>query len=452
MNHQDAWEQILKTLQPDLSEEVFELWFKPIKPRNLENHLFHIEVPNKFFSDWIRENYQKKIEDILKALTGQETSLHCTQVQNLDQILQKEIPPIPSREPLQTRSEPALYDFNLRYTFEAFVVGPTNRFAQAAAEAVAKNPGKQFNPLFIYGGVGLGKTHLLHAIGHALKREHPGARALYITSEQFINEYINAIKRGDPDAFRNRYRSLDCLLIDDIQFLMGKERSEEEFFFTFNSLFDSHKQITITSDRTPKDMTPMEERLTSRLEWGVVAPIQPPDLETRIAILRKKAEEERLYVPDDVLLYIASHIRTNIRALEGALIRIAACSSLTGNPLSVDIAKEMLKDMIPAGGPIKPITIAVVQQVVARKFNLETKDLKSKRRTDSIAFPRQVAMYVSRVLTEHSTTEIGEAFGGKDHSTVMHACEKIKNKLGSDGYFAALVNQITQEIKDLDNP
>jgi chromosomal replication initiator protein len=336
--------------------------------------------------------------------------------------------------------------FNPKYTFDSFVVGPSNRFVQAAAEAVAKDPGRAYNPLFIYGGVGLGKTHILHAVGHYVRQSRPGARVLYITSERFINEFIDALRFERMKDFRAEYRNLDCLLIDDIQFLVGKENSQEEFFYTFNALYDSRKQIVISSDRSPNE-TKVGDRLLSRFEWGVIADIQAPDLETRIAILRKKAATENIFVPDDVILYIASQIRSNIRDLEGSLIRIVAFSSLTGTPLTVDAARETLKDIVSSSESARLILIEDIQEVVAKHFNLDLKDMRSKRRTDAIAFPRQIAMYLARTLTEQSTTEIGDGFGGKDHTAVMHACNKIKTKMSSDPYFTALVNKITQQIK-----
>jgi len=312
--------------------------------------------------------------------------------------------------------------------------------------AVAKDPGRAYNPLFLYGGVGLGKTHILHSVGHSIRMQNPGARVLYVTSERFINEFIDALRFDKMKDFRAKFRNLDCLLIDDIQSLIGKDNSQEEFFYTFNSLYDTRKQIIISSDRPPTE-TKVSARLVSRLEWGVVADIQPPDLETRIAILRKKAASENLFVPDDVILFVASRIRANIRELEGSLIRVVAFSSLTGTPLTIDSVRETLKDIVSSNDASRPIRIEDIQEVITAHFNLDIKDMKSKRRTDAVAFPRQIAMYLARTLTEYSTTEIGENFGGKDHTTVMHACNKIKKKLASDPYFTALINKITQQIK-----
>ncbi|MBL0058915.1 MAG: chromosomal replication initiator protein DnaA [Elusimicrobia bacterium] len=394
-----------------------------------------------------QKNCQKDIEEALKGLLGREAALCFEAAQEIEPILKEEearVDPIPAPK---TESHFTDEQFNPKYTFESFVVGPSNRFAQAAGMAVAKDPGKAYNPVFLYGGVGLGKTHILHAIGHAIRQNRPGARVLYVTSERFINEFIDGLRFDKMKDFRSKYRNLDCLLIDDIQSLTGKENSMEEFYYTFNSLYDSRKQIIISSDRTPGE-TKVSARLVSRFEWGVVADIQPPDLETRIAILRKKAASENIFVPDDVILYIASQIRSNIRELEGSLIRIVAFSSLTGTPLTIDSARETLKDIVSAADSSRPVRIEDIQEVVAAHFNLDLRDMKSKRRTDAIAFPRQIAMYIARTLTECSTTEIGDAFGGKDHTTVMHACTKIKGKMTSDPYFTALVNKISQQIKN----
>ncbi|HRY30140.1 MAG TPA: chromosomal replication initiator protein DnaA [Elusimicrobiota bacterium] len=443
----ELWEDIANSLKTSLKQESFDLWIKPLSPLRWENGLLTLQVPNHFYSDWVKKNCQDAIESALRQASGSEAAIAFEFAQEIETILKQEVArvdpvPMPRAENAFTEEQ-----FNPKYTFDTFVVGPSNRFAQAAAEAVAKDPGRAYNPLFIYGGVGLGKTHILHAIGHHIRSSRPNARVLYISSEKFINEFIDAIRFERMKDFRAKYRSLDCLLIDDIQSLVGKDNSQEEFFYTFNSLYETQKQIVVCSDRSPKE-TRVEDRLRSRFEWGVIADIQAPDLETRIAILRKKASAERIFVPDDVILYIASQIRSNIRELEGSLIRIVAFSSLTGTPLTVDSARETLKDIVSAAEAVRPITIELIQEVVAKHFNLDIKDMRSKRRTDAIAFPRQIAMYLARTLTECSTTEIGENFGGKDHTTVMHACNKIKSKMSSDPYFLALVNKITQHIKN----
>ena len=443
---EELWVEVLARLKPNFKEETYNLWIKPLKPLGWENALLTLQVPNRFFSDWIKKHFQNTAETALREITGNDVALGFEAAQEIEPILRQEearIDPVPTPRAENQFTEE---QFNPKYTFDTFVVGPSNRFAQAASEAVAKDPGRAYNPLFLYGRVGLGKTHVLNAIGHLIRQNRPGARVLYISSERFINEFIDGLRFDRMKDFRAKYRNVDCLLIDDIQFLLGKDNSQEEFFYTFNTLYDTRKQIVISSDRPPME-TKVGDRLISRFEWGVVADIQPPDLETRIAILRKKASAENIFVPDDIILYIASQIRSNIRELEGSLIRIVAFSSLTGTPLTVDSARETLKDIVSASEASRPIQINDIQAVVAKHFNLDLKDMRSKRRTDAIAFPRQIAMYLARTLTECSTTEIGESFGGKDHTTVMHACNKIKTKMSSDPYFLALVNKITQQIK-----
>lgn len=449
---QELWEHVLQSLKPELKDETFDLWLKPLSVTRHDNGTFVLRVPNRFFSDWIKTHYQSRIEDLLSVATESpvqlafETQEDDTLPPPVRDILPSvEIRLVAGNAPVKSTEGGAIPE--TKYAFDNFIVGPSNRFAEAAAEAVARDPGRTYNPLFIYGGVGLGKTHLLHSIAHRITQTQSNARILYVPSERFINEFIDAIRFERMKEFRAKYRSLDCLLIDDIQFLMGKESSQEEFFYTFNSLYDSHKQIVICSDRPPKE-TLVGDRLVSRFEWGVIADIQPPDLETRIAILRKKTAESGLHVPEDVVLFVATHIKTNIRELEGSITRITAYASLTGAPLTVDTARKVLRDTLSAPEHATPVTIEQVQRVVARHFNLDIGDMRSKRRTDAIAFPRQVAMYLARTLTELSTTEIGSGFGGKDHTTVMHACNKIKNKLSGDPYFVALVNKITQEIRE----
>jgi chromosomal replication initiator protein len=442
----DAWTRVQDALRLQIGNDNVDLWIRPVEAVSLDNNLLHLRVPNKFFSEWIKEHYQHKIGSILKDVTGEETALEFEVAKDLKNILPKADP----IEEARPQSEFRLSELNPRYTFGTFVVGAANRFAHATAEAVAKNPGRQFNPFFIYGGVGLGKTHLMHAIGHAIRKNHAHARVLYTTSEQFVNEYIDSLRYDKPDAFRGKYRNLDCLLIDDIQFIIAKGRSEEEFFHTFNSLFDSHKQVIISSDRAPKEMAPSEQRLISRFEWGVVADIKPPDLETRIAILRKKAESEQISVPNDVILYIATAIKTNIRELEGALIRLTAFSSLTSSPLTVDSARELLKDSIGVDSSLT-VRVETIQRLVADKYSVEVKDLKSRTRTNEIAFPRQLAMYLSCSLTELSTTDIGKSFGGRDHTTVIHARDKIKKMIEKDPFFLETVNKLTENIRTVEN-
>jgi len=446
---ESLWDDVLTILKPQMNNESFDLWFRPIKALSMEGNRLVLQVPNGFFADWLRDHYQTRIESLLKERSGETISLSFSVLRPMEELMRPSVPrPVASpAAPSAPVLPPLETHLNSRYTFDTFIVGHSNRFAQAASQAVAKDPGKAYNPLFLYGGVGLGKTHLMHAIGHHMLHANPSARVLYTTSEKFINEFIDSLRFEKMNQFRQKYRSLDCLLIDDIQFLVNKESSQEEFFYTFNTLYDSRKQIVITSDRPPKEIPTLQERLITRFEWGVVADIQAPELETRIAILRDKADAENLFVPDDVLLFLATHIRANIRELEGSLIRVVAHASLTGVPLTVDSAKEVLRDVMAREEAAAPVSIEKVQEVVARHFHLDLHDMKSKRRTDAIAFPRQIAMYLARTLTEMSTTQIGDSFGGKDHTTVMHATNKVKTRLDTDPFFTALVNKIIQEIR-----
>lgn len=443
---QELWSRAVDALRGEIGEEHADLWLKPVEALRLENRILQVRVPNKFYSTQIKENYQKRLSSLLRDIAGVEIGLDYEVSRDLRAVLPPS-DPVPQAGPQHNFP---LSDLNPRYTFSAFVVGDSNRFAHATAEAVAKNPGKQYNPYFIYGGVGLGKTHLMHAIGNAMRQAYPRARVLYTTSEQFVNEYINSIHTNKPDEFRAKFRSLDCLLIDDIQFLIAKERSEQEFFHTFNALFDAHKQVVISSDRSPKEMSPSEQRLISRFEWGVVADIRPPDLETRIAILRKKASIEGFFVPDDVVVFVASNVKTNIRALEGSLIRLKAFSSMTGSALTVEDAKEILKDSLSSESS-SPVRIETIQHVVAYKYSVDVKDLKGHSRTSSIAMPRQLAMYLACVMTDLSLKEIGRAFGGKDHTTVLHAREKIKKQVDEDPFFLEVVNKLQSDIKVVEN-
>ncbi|HVO33809.1 MAG TPA: chromosomal replication initiator protein DnaA [Elusimicrobiota bacterium] len=442
---ENLWEDVLSLLKPQMNDESFDLWFRPIKALSLEGGRLVLQVPNAFFADWLRDHYQNRIQELLQDRAGETIALSFQVLRSADDS----VAPIPAiRKPVAVAPPPLTESYlNPRYTFETFVVGHSNRFAQAASQAVANDPGKAYNPLFLYGGVGLGKTHLMHAIGHHMIKSNPHARVLYTTSEKFINEFIDSLRFEKMNQFRQRYRNLDCLLIDDIQFLVNKESSQEEFFYTFNTLYDSRKQIVISSDRPPKEIPTLQERLITRFEWGVVADIQAPELETRVAILREKAEAEHLYISDDVILFLASHVRKNIRELEGSLIRVVAHASLTGVPLTVDSARETLRDVIAREEAAAPVSIDRIQEVVARHYHVELHDMKSKRRTDAIAFPRQIAMYLARTLTDMSTTQIGDSFGGKDHTTVMHGANKVKARLESDPFFAALINKIIHEIK-----
>jgi len=451
MNYQEIWKLAADFLGSQMEPEAFNLWIKPVKVLSFENGVLMLSVPNKYFSEWLKANYLQKIEELLCDKLAQKINIEFKETQDLAPILKK-VEDL--QEPQETNTSPEVLahnPFNPKYTFDRFIVGGGNRFAHAACEAVAKDPGKLYNPLFIYGGVGLGKTHLLHAIGNHVKKNNPSLKILYVTSETFINEFIDSIRHERSTTFRNKYRNVDCLLIDDIQFLVGKQSSQEEFFNTFNDLHTVHKQIVITADKPPKEMPQLQERLISRFEWGVVADVQAPDLETRIAIMRAKAAEEKISIPNDVILLIATKIKSNIRELEGTLLRITAFSAFTGTPLTVDSVQKIIKDVVSPSQETAPITIEKIKKVVGKHYNLDIVDLVSKRRTASVALPRQLAMYLARTLTDQfSTTEIGESFGGRDHTTVLHACNKINTDLSKDAFFSALVNKIIQEIRERD--
>ena len=416
----------MEVIHTKISPQCFQTWFVPMKPLSYDEGLLTLQVPNQFVADWVEEHYQEIILDVAREL--------CDGDVNLAFVVNSSEEPeeLEPQEPLEITPEKETtsdYPFNARYTFETFVVGNNNRFAAAAAMAVAEKPAKAYNPLFIYGGVGLGKTHLMQAVGHAVRRNSPESRVRYVSSETFMNEMILAIQQGSTLSFRDKYRRVDVLLIDDVQFLRGKESTQEEFFHTFNALYEAHRQIVLTSDRPPKKIQGLEERLVSRFEWGLVTDIQAPDFETRIAILRKKAEIDKLSIPDEVINLIATSVTSNIRELEGSLVRLLAFSSLTGSQITTDLAKEVLRDFL--GDGQKQPSVGKIQQVVAHLFGVPPDSLKQKRRTSQIALARQVAMYIAREITDLSLERIGEAFGGRDHTTVLHAHRKIAQACGN---------------------
>ena len=440
----NLWEKTLNIIKSELSEVSFNTWIKSCQPISMSNTSIKISVPNSFTQDILNKRYKDLVANSIKAVCSK---LYDIEFVILPDASDKENSKIKSDKP--TRSiivnDEMSSTLNPKYTFNSFVIGNSNRFAHAASLAVAEAPAKAYNPLFIYGGVGLGKTHLMHAIGHYILESNPNAKVVYVSSEKFTNELINAIKDDKNEEFRSKYRNVDVLLIDDIQFIAGKERTQEEFFHTFNALHDANKQIILSSDRPPKEIPTLEDRLRSRFEWGLIADIQVPDFETRMAILKKKADVENLNVANDVMGYIASKIKSNIRELEGALIRIIAYSSLTNREVSVDLATEALKDII-SKKQGKHVTIDAIQDIVASYYNLRIEDLKSQRRTRSVAYPRQIAMYLSRKLTDMSLPKIGEEFGGRDHTTVIHAYEKISENLKTDDTLQHTVNNITKKL------
>ncbi|WP_163140302.1 MULTISPECIES: chromosomal replication initiator protein DnaA [Bacillaceae] len=445
-NIADLWNNALANIEKKISKPSFDTWLKSTKAHSLQGDTLVVKAPNEFARDWLEERYSQLISGILYDITGEELGVKFIIPQNQSEE-EVDLPLPPKKKKLEEeQAELPLTMLNPKYTFDTFVIGSGNRFAHAASLAVAEAPAKAYNPLFIYGGVGLGKTHLMHAIGHYVLDHNPSAKVVYLSSEKFTNEFINSIRDNKAGDFRDKYRNVDVLLIDDIQFLAGKEQTQEEFFHTFNTLHEESKQIIISSDRPPKEIPTLEDRLRSRFEWGLITDITPPDLETRIAILRKKAKAEGLDIPNEVMLYIANQIDSNIRELEGALIRVVAYSSLINKDINADLAAEALKDIIPSSKP-KVITIHEIQRVVGEHFNVKLEDFKAKKRTKSVAFPRQIAMYLSRELTDFSLPKIGEEFGGRDHTTVIHAHEKISKMLQSDSQFEKQLKEINELLK-----
>ena len=432
------WDKTLQLIKGELSPPSFNAFFKQIIPLKIHMNELILLVPNDFTKGILEDRYLNLIESSINQLSLKKYKVKFVLDEKYVEGLEEE----PKSSNIPQKNYPNL---NPKYTFDTFVIGNSNRFAHAACVAVAESPARAYNPLFLYGGVGLGKTHLMHAIGHHIITQKKDAKVVYVSSEKFTNELINSIKDDRNEEFRNKYRNVDILLIDDIQFIAGKERTQEEFFHTFNTLHEANKQIILSSDRPPKEIPTLEDRLRSRFEWGLIADIQAPDFETRMAILKKKADVENLNVPNEVMVYIATKIKSNIRELEGALIRIVAYSSLTNREITVDLATEALKDII-SNKQNKSITIDLIQDVVAAYFNLRVEDLKSQRRTRNVAYPRQIAMYLSRKLTDMSLPKIGEEFGGRDHTTVIHAYEKISESLNNDESLEHTINDITKKL------
>jgi len=412
----DTWQTVLDIVEKKINPQSYNTWFKPTQLIKYDDKALYVRVPNAFFLDWLNDHIDVVLEAARLAGIG-----------DVNVIYISEKPP---SEPLLSSTQGKL-DFesidntlNPKYTFDSFVVGSSNQFAHAAALAVAEKPSKAYNPLFLYGGVGLGKTHLMHAIGHMIKLSNKQLRLTYISTEKFTNEVINAIRYDKMLSFKERYRNNDVLLIDDIQFIAGKERTQEEFFHTFNSLYDTHKQIIISADCPPREIPTLEERLHSRFEWGLIADIQPPDLETKVAIIKKKAERQNITIPDNVALYIASKIRSNIRELEGALIRLIAYCSLKGSEITLGMAQETLHDILGPGD--KAVTIEMIQKTIADHFKMRVQDLKSKNNSKSVAMPRQICMYLCKKITGASLPHLGREFGDKHHTTVLHSVNKIE--------------------------
>lgn len=419
-----VWNKVLQTLERMCGEKIFNLWFSYLEPFSFGEDKCIINTPNTFFKEWICTNYKEIIKNAFKEVLGKEVEVDFVSLK---------------------KEEKRKSFFNPKYTFERFVVGANNRFAHAASLAVAERPSLSYNPLFIYGGVGLGKTHLLHAIGQFIEEKHKNLTVVYVTSEQFANEFIDSLKDEDTLNFRNKYRNTDVLLIDDIQFFAGKERTREEFFHTFNALYDARRQIVISSDRPPKELPSLEDRLRSRFECGIITDIQPPDFETRLAILKNRMEESDVKLSEDLLIFLANSITTNIRELEGALKQLIAYSTLSQEEIDVEKAKALLRTTFIKER--KDITIELIQEKVAKYFKISLEDIKSKKRHSELVLPRQIAMYLAKELTMGSFPEIGEKFGKKDHTTVLHAYRKIKTQMEQNREFKSTIERIIEEIK-----
>ncbi len=438
------WEKAQTILKQKIGETSYETWLAALQVNEKDPSTLAIETPDEFFKNWIAEYYLSLLQDTLRDLAGRPVTIELTVNPHL---LNKTAPTkLAAFEKSFERPEKQSIGLNSRFTFENFVIGSSNRFACAASMAVAESPAKAYNPLFIYGQVGLGKTHLMQAITQKISQIHPALKICYMSSEKFTNELIESIRNRTTSNFRQKYRHIDVLLIDDIHFIAGKESTQEEFFHTFNALHDNRKQIIICSDRPPKEISNLEERLSSRFAWGLITDIQPPDFETRVAILRKKIEREPVDVPQDVILFIAEQIKTNIRELEGALIRVVAYSLLEEKLISLEMAKVVLKDMVKE--TIKTISIEMIQEGVAKYFKITTHDLRAKRRNRTSVLPRQIAMYLTRKLTTMSLPEIGSAFGGKDHTTVLHSYRKIDQDVQKNSELKNTIERLTLSLKE----
>ena len=454
-NLEGIWQDVLKIIEEEIMAPVsYKTWFLPIRPERITDRKLTLSVPNKMIRDIIEQKYLDLLKNSVAHIAKQEldveiiigdipdSDLSVEEKKNKEELLINSQDPVISTNGSNGNNWTSL---NPKYTFDSFVVGNSNRFANAACFAVADAPGETYNPLFIYGGVGLGKTHLMHAIGHHIKEKNKKMNVVYVSSEKFMNEMIHSIQNNSNEAFREKYRkNVDVILIDDIQFIAGKESTQQELFHTFNELKDSNKQIILSSDRPPHEIPTLEDRLRTRFASGLIADIQSPDLETRIAILRKKAEADRIIVPGEILNYIATKIKSNIRELEGALIRVMAYGRLTDEEITLDLATEALKDLV-AETKNRPLSIELIQEVVANYYNLSVDDLKSQRRTRNVALPRQIAMYLSRSLTSTSLPKIGEEFN-KDHTTVMHAYSKIKEATENDTAIKTTIDNITKKL------
>jgi chromosomal replication initiator protein len=440
----NIWDEILGRVQAKVNRHSFYTWFKPTSFVADDGSSVTVRVPNALFKEWITKHYAGVIGEALLEVNRASAAVSFVASPLVDD--ETPAPPLPEATE-ETIAPPttSVAGLNPRYTFDTFIVGSSNQFAHAACRAVAEAPSRSYNPLFIYGGVGLGKTHLMHAVGHYVLQHDPNLALTYISSERFMNEMINAVRYDRLIDFRERYRTVDVLLVDDVQFLAGKEGTQNEFFHTFNALYDSQKQIVLSSDCPPRDIKQLEERLRSRFEWGLIADIQSPDLETKVAILKKKAEAESVPLPDEVAIYIAGRIKSNIRELEGSLIRLIAYASLTGRELSTELAQDVLRNVLEHEE--KAVTIDAIQKFVSEHYQLKLTDLKSRNNSKSVAMPRQIAMYLCKSLTHASLPEIGRSFGGKHHSTVIHSIKKVEALRKEDGHFNTLLNSFMESFR-----
>jgi chromosomal replication initiator protein len=436
----ELWTQAVAEIKERIGRQNYETWIKPIGFISRNKNEICLDVPNKFFRDWLTEHYLAQIQDILSALAKHDVKVVFEINEKTDRQANAEKG---AKREERERIQKSNSNLVPKYTFQNFVVGASNQFAHAACVAVANQPGEHYNPLFIYGGVGLGKTHLVNAIGHQ-SAQRSGLKVVYLSSESFMNELIGSLRRDKMDEFKKKFRNVDILILDDVQFIAGKERTQEEFFHTFNSLYESHKQIVITSDKFPKEIPGIEDRLRNRFEWGLIADIQPPDMETRVAILQKKAENEGVQLPHDVAFFLASNIDSNVRELEGSLTRLGAFSSLTKATITVELAKDVLRNTLKNAQ--QEITVENIQKTICDYFNVKIGDLKAKRRTQNIALPRQVAMYLCRKYTETSFPAIGDKFGGRDHSTVIHASKTIERKIKEDPQMQTTIEKLERNL------
>jgi chromosomal replication initiator protein len=442
MNLEEIWSKCLLKIEGKVGNSVFDLWFKPIKIAGIKDQSVTLEIPNRFFKEWIEDSYPNLIKDSIELVIGHPVTLKYRVEEKQDTTQQKISNQLENKR--IRLANKGIY-LNPKYTFENFITGNSNQFAHAAAIAVAESPGKTYNPLFVYGGVGLGKTHLMHAIGNKVMNGKHDFSVLYVSSEQFTNEVVSSIRHEKMSELKEKYRNLDLLLLDDVQFIANKTATQEEFFYTFNALYEKQKQIVISCDRPPKEISDVTDRLRSRFNMGLIADIQPPDIETKIAIIYKKTEMMGKKIPEDVTYYLASKIKSNIRELEGSLIRIAAQASLTGEEINIETTKKILKDIIQDDE--RPITMESIQKTVCDFYNIKLSDIRARKRTKDIALPRQVAMYIGKKVTDSSLNDIGKSFGGKDHATVIYACKQIEEKRSRDETFNRMIENLLQKIK-----